>query len=144
MYGPPPPNECLDMTINHLMLRFGTLGNVEYLPVPLWPGVVDTFTIPFMGQIKLFSHLNWAQTIRSNHHHHHHVLPSTRISLTLSRHLSLSFIASSYTPYPHRAAVCRFELIILLSLGHEKGSTGVHFLWARPYFFSSVLHIWFV
>ena len=27
------------------------------------------------------------------HHHHHHVVPLARISLTLSRHLSLSFIA---------------------------------------------------
>ena len=28
------------------------------------------------------------------HHHHHHVVPLARISLTLSRHFSLSFIAS--------------------------------------------------
>ena len=28
------------------------------------------------------------------HHHYHHVVPLTRISLTLSRHFSLSFIAS--------------------------------------------------
>ena len=28
------------------------------------------------------------------HHHHHHVMPPARISLTLSRHFSLSFIAS--------------------------------------------------
>ena len=29
------------------------------------------------------------------HHQHHHVVPPARISLTLSRHFSLSFIASS-------------------------------------------------
>ena len=29
------------------------------------------------------------------HHRHHHVVPLARISLTLSRHFSLSFIASS-------------------------------------------------
>ena len=29
-----------------------------------------------------------------NHHHHHHVVPPARISLALSRHFSLSFIAS--------------------------------------------------
>ena len=48
--------------------------------------------------------------------HRHHVVPPARISLTLSRHSSLSFIASgrSYIPYPHRAAVCRFELVVLL------------------------------
>ena len=27
------------------------------------------------------------------HHHHHHVVPPARISLTISRHFSLSFIA---------------------------------------------------
>ena len=30
----------------------------------------------------------------NNHHHHHHVVPLAQISLTLSRHFSLSFIAS--------------------------------------------------
>ena len=30
----------------------------------------------------------------NHHHHHHHVVPQARISLTLSRHFSLSFIAS--------------------------------------------------
>ena len=35
------------------------------------------------------------QCKRSNHHHHHHlVVPLARISLTLSRHFSLSFITS--------------------------------------------------
>ena len=29
-----------------------------------------------------------------HHHHHHHVVPPSRISLNLSRHFSLSFIAS--------------------------------------------------
>ena len=32
---------------------------------------------------------------RDFHHHHHHVVLPARISLTLSRHFSLSFIASS-------------------------------------------------
>ena len=30
---------------------------------------------------------------RGNHHHHHHIVLAARISLTLSRHSSLSFIA---------------------------------------------------
>ena len=30
----------------------------------------------------------------NHHHHHHHVVPPARISLTLSRHFSLSFITS--------------------------------------------------
>ena len=38
---------------------------------------------------------------RSNHHHHYHVVPQARISLTLSRHISLSFIASGRSSGPH-------------------------------------------
>ena len=49
-----------------------------------------------------------------------------------------------YTPYPHRAAVCRFKLVPLLLLSYVKGFIGVHHLWACPYFSSSVLHVWFV
>ena len=57
---------------------------------------------------------------------------------------SLPVGPQGYTPYPHRAAVCRFELVALLLVGHVKGSIGVHHLWARPYFSSSVLHVWFI
>ena len=35
-----------------------------------------------------------------HHHHHHHVVPLARISLTLSRHFSLSFIASGRSSGP--------------------------------------------
>ena len=49
-----------------------------------------------------------------------------------------------YIPYPHIAAVCMFELVFLLLLGHMQGSIGVHHLWARPCFSSSVLHVLFV
>ena len=31
--------------------------------------------------------------LHNHHHHHHHVMPPARISLTLSLHFSLSFIA---------------------------------------------------
>ena len=48
-----------------------------------------------------------------------------------------------YIPYPHIAAVCMFELAVLLLLGHMWGSIGVHQLWARPCFSSSVQHVWF-
>ena len=37
----------------------------------------------------------------SNHHHHHHVVLAARISLTLSRHSSLSFIASGRSSGQH-------------------------------------------
>ena len=37
----------------------------------------------------------------SYHHHHHHVMPLARMSLTLSRHFSLSFIASDRSSELH-------------------------------------------
>ena len=48
-----------------------------------------------------------------------------------------------YIPYPHIAAECMFELVVLLFPGHMWGSIGVHHLWARPCFSSCVLHVWF-
>ena len=64
----------------------------------------------------------------SNHHHHHHDVRLARISLTLSLHVSLSFIAfvglRGYIPYHHIAAVWMFELVVRLLIGHMRGSTG--------------------
>ena len=45
-----------------------------------------------MSEVELWS--RYHVHFRTNHHHHHHVVPPARISLTLSRHFSLSFIAS--------------------------------------------------
>ena len=39
-----------------------------------------------------------------HHHHHHHAVPLTRISLTLSRHFSLSFIASGRSSGLHHVS----------------------------------------
>ena len=36
-----------------------------------------------------------------HHHHHNHVVPQARISLTFSRHFSLSFITSGRSSGPH-------------------------------------------
>ena len=66
--------------------------------------------------IKELSHKGFSSKFcvgsRGRHHYHHHVAPSARISLTLSRHPSLSSIASGRSsgvfPYRHRAAVSRF------------------------------------
>ena len=43
-----------------------------------------------------------------------------------------------YILCPHIAAVCKFELVVLLLLGHMWRSIGVHHLWARPCFSSSL------
>ena len=49
-----------------------------------------------------------------------------------------------YILCPHIVAVCKFELVVLLLHGHMWGSIGVHHLWARPCFSSSVPRVWFV
>ena len=43
-------------------------------------------------------------TPRGHPLHHHHVVPLARISLTLSRHFSLSFIATSWSSRLHRVS----------------------------------------
>ena len=69
------------------------------------------------------------------HIYHHHVVPLARISLTLSCHFSLLFIASGRSSELHPVSshsccmyVCVFELVILLLLGHMWGFIGVHLL----------------
>ena len=56
------------------------------------------------------------------HHHHHHVVPLPRISLTLSSHFTLSFIASGRSsglhPVSNIAAVRMFKMVVLILLGH--------------------------
>ena len=66
-------------------------------------------------------------------------------SLASSPYYSSSLAGlQGYIPNPHIAAVCMFEMVVLLFLGHMRGPIGVHHLWARPCFSSSVLHVWFV
>ena len=72
---------------------------------------------------------------------HGYPWPSLAISTKRS---SLLVGPQGYIPYPHRAAVCRFELFIQLLLGHVRGSMGEHHLSARPCFSSSILHVCFV
>ena len=57
--------------------------------------VVDIFfRKPFWFFLRMLSILGYMRLPSHHHHHHHHVVPLARISLTLSRHFSLSFIAS--------------------------------------------------
>ena len=54
-------------------------------------------------------------------HHHHHVVPLARISLTLSRHFSLSFIASGRSSGLHPVfshSCCTYVLAGRPSLAH--------------------------
>ena len=81
------------------------------------------------------------------HHHHPHVALVARISLTLSRHFSLSFIASGRSSGLHpisSQSCCMYARAGHPAFAHMWGSIGVHHLWAHPCFSSSVLHVWFV
>ena len=83
-----------------------------------------------------------------HHHHHHHVVPLARISLILSRHFSLLFIASGRSSRLHPVSshsCCMYvRLVVLLLFGHKWGSIRVHHLLARLCFSSSALHVWIV
>ena len=53
--------------------------------------------------------------------YHHHGYPDPSLATPPYRS-SLPVGSQGYIPYPHRAAVCRFELVALLLLDHVKGS----------------------
>ena len=54
-------------------------------------------------QPKVYCDLTQNKILILHHHdhHHHHVVPQARISLTLFRHFSLSFVASGRSSEPH-------------------------------------------
>ena len=59
-------------------------------------------------------------------------------SLATSPYRSLPLAGlQGYILYPHIAAGCMFELVVLLLPGHMWGSIGVHHLWAHPCFSSN-------
>ena len=59
---------------------------------------LQIFTSEFKSQCVRHS---YSLVPHLHHHHHHHVVPLARISLTLSRHFSLSFISSGRTSGLH-------------------------------------------
>ena len=73
-----------------------------------------------------------------SHYQHRYPWPSL---ITPPYRLLLPAGPQGYFLYRRRAAVCRFKLVVLPLHVYVKGSTGVHHLWARPYFSSSVPHI---
>ena len=85
-------------------------GMFDFLCFKYFTSIVDHFSpklIDFLPSARSHHHLQLFSTtsfrrfwglcfgrLQSCHHHHHDVVPQARISLTLSRHFSLSFIAS--------------------------------------------------
>ena len=88
------------------------------------------------------------KSLFSHHHHHRHVVLLARISLTLSRYFSLSFISSGGSSGLH--PVSSHSCCMYVRAGRPafarsyEGSVGVRHLWARSCFSSGVLHVWFV
>ena len=119
----------------------------------LWTRCISCFRSQCSTFFLLFIQIiyaAWQKDLQVNiqHIYHHHVVPLVRISLTLFRHFSLSFIASGKSsglhPVSSHSSCMFFLLVVLLLLGHMWGSIGVYHLWTRLCFSSSVLRVWFV
>ena len=79
-------NHCLSFNANSSLYIY-----IKYIWFG-WFGLcgISTITVYLIPNALYTCILN----IYDHHNHHHHVVPPARISLTLSRHFSLSFIAS--------------------------------------------------
>ena len=72
--------------------------------------------------VNLYIKILYIKDLYIYRHHHHHVVPPARISLILSlvpspyRSSPLAGL-QGYIPYPHIAAVCMFQLVVLLLPG---------------------------
>ena len=100
-----------------------------------------------IGDDTHYSIINISQNTEKNpgelmllHHHHHHVVPQARISLTLSRHFPLSFIASGRSSGLHPVSshsCCMYVLAgsfygISTFVGYLPPYVGVHRSTSHP------------
>ena len=68
-----------------------------------------------------------SQMLEKDHHHHHHVVPQARISLSLSRHFSLSFIASGRSSGLHPVSSHSYCMYVRAGrLSFARPYVGVH------------------
>ena len=82
---------------NGIWRRFSHPNGVIFSGVLLRFSRGKWWWLHFLMMTILFIH-SWRENY---HHHHHHVVLVTRVSLTLSRHFSLSFIASDRSSGQH-------------------------------------------
>ena len=127
------PNQVLPLRVR---VDWGVMIMKEFSPFPktgaspsdsliLYPGhsLVESYPSVEMQSVLSTAPADWAAwqkglvnaCLKLYHHHHHHhlVVPSARISLTLSCHPSLSFIASGRSSglHPVSARSCCIETI---------------------------------
>ena len=76
-----------------------SVWSIPYVSVAFFPSLKQTFIAYYSFKMSsrldcVSSRPDWLNSVFCDHHHHHHqVVPPARISLTLSRHFFLSFIA---------------------------------------------------
>ena len=71
---------------------------------------------------------------------HRHGYPWSSLATSPYRSSPLAGLLG-YIPYPHIAAVCMYELVVLLLPGQMWGSIGVHHLWKYIYIY---IYIWWL
>ena len=117
---PHHPTSVVDMTLSHLMVRFKYWNFAECGKALHCSVHSDSVRVSSMGQIIII--IMWCRQ---------HGYPWPSLSTSPYRSSLLAGL-QGYIPYPYIVAVCIFELVVLLLLGHMWGSVGVHHLWARP------------
>ena len=85
-------NSRVDIWSSIVLLKVRWVSTTALSVKPHWSVVIQRHT------------LLWMTIYHHHHHHHHHVVPLAQIALTLSRHFSLSFIASGRSSLLH--SVC--------------------------------------
>ena len=70
-----------------MFLSAGTANQLESMPLIVLKQYISSIALYFTVSLD-------RKVSENSHHHHHDVVPPARISLTLSRHFSLLFIAS--------------------------------------------------
>ena len=156
---------CINVFISFLppsKLFWWTISNVSFLWCKLhchWDNSLKrrdqnrgTLFLGFLRILIIFKIFHFAHSFKNNIY----IYISSSSSCAASADIPEPSLATSpyrssplvglqgYILYPHIAAECMFELVVLLWPGHMWWSIGVHHLWAHPCFSSSVLHIWFV
>ena len=123
-------NSCLLLAKRHSQLRWQCVK--LFVCLFMFYDVIPLGLFNF--KFSLHSHINvYIIIFILSYHQQGYLWPSLA---TPPNRSSLPAGPQGCIPYPHRAAVCKFELVALLLLGHVKGSIGVLHLWSHPYFSS--------
>ena len=89
----------LSLPLTYLLFFFLLFSDTQIkAPHGVMVKELDSRIVVSESELQLLYYVHfWTNTLEKNHHHHHHhhhVVPPARISLTISRHFSLSFITS--------------------------------------------------